>query len=166
VTPGEVPFWAGIAVSAAAVSWAVWTVRRRFALVTVAGPSMLPTLGDGDHVLVRRVRITDVQVGQVVVVERPDDGGGWTADPPQWPGIGRRWLIKRIAALPGDNWPTDALAGRGRSKAAAPPAAFLPPGQFAVLGDNRAVSYDSREMGCVPAARLLGVVVRPRCLSE
>jgi len=153
--------WAAIAVSASAASFGIWAARRRFALVTVAGSSMAPTIGDGDRVLVRRARLGDVEVGQVVVVERPADGGGWNTEPPRWPGGGRRWLIKRVAALPGDLWPQEALTGVGPAQAAARLVAFLPPGQFTVLGDNRAASYDSREMGCIPAARLLGVVIRP-----
>jgi signal peptidase I len=122
---------------------------------------MSPTIDDGDRVLVRRAGIGDVQVGQVVVVEMPAQGGGWTPEPPPWPGAGRQWLIKRVAALPGDNWPDDELGRTCPACAAASAVAVLPPGQFAVLGDNRAASYDSREMGCVPAARLLGVVIRP-----
>jgi signal peptidase I len=122
---------------------------------------MSPTIHDGDRVLVRRACIGDVQVGQVVVVEMPAQGGGWTPEPPPWPGAGRQWLIKRVVALPGDNWPEDAMGRTGAARAAAWPVAVLAPGQFAVLGDNRAASFDSREMGCVPAARLLGVVIRP-----
>jgi type IV secretory pathway protease TraF len=32
---------------------------------------------------------------------------------------------------------------------------------FVVLGDNAAWSHDSRVIGCVPAERLLGVMIRP-----
>jgi hypothetical protein len=32
---------------------------------------------------------------------------------------------------------------------------------FVLLGDNAMWSYDSRAIGCVPAERLLGVMIRP-----
>jgi type IV secretory pathway protease TraF len=32
---------------------------------------------------------------------------------------------------------------------------------FVVLGDNAAWSQDSRAIGCVPAERLLGIMIRP-----
>ena len=32
---------------------------------------------------------------------------------------------------------------------------------FVVLGDNATWSYDSRAIGCIPAERLLGVMIRP-----
>jgi signal peptidase I len=161
VTLAEVPVFAGVVVSAGVAILGIWAARRRFVLVSVAGSSMSPTIDDGDRVLVRRACIDDVRVGQVVVVEMPAQGGGWTPDPPPWPGAGRQWLIKRVAALPGDNWPDDAMGRPCPRSGAASPVAVLPPGQFAVLGDNRAASYDSRQMGSVPAARLLGVVIRP-----
>lgn len=63
-----------------------------------------------------------------------------------WTGTG--WVIKRIAALPGDPAPPG-LAG---------PA--VPAGMVALLGDNPPQSLDSRDFGYVPVDRLYGVVVR------
>ncbi|MGW4895023.1 S26 family signal peptidase [Kitasatospora sp. NPDC004240] len=128
-------------------------VRRRWVVVTVEGSSMAPTLRDGDVVLARRCRPAELSVGQLVVVEcpvppaaRPD----WTwPDPDESPG-GRRWMVKRLAALAGEPWPP-ACEGR---------ADRLPEGAVAVLGDNAAASTDSRQMGAIPVDRLLGVVVR------
>jgi signal peptidase I len=134
----------------------IWLIRRRIAVVSVVGDSMLPSLAEGDRVLVRRVRIGDLRIGQIVVFERPGTAGGWTTDPPGWPVGGREWMIKRVAALPGDLRPDTYL----------PPAKddsedSVPSGNLVVLGDNHAGSYDSRQVGYIPADRLVGVVLRP-----
>src|SRR6266545_1800605 len=66
-----------------------------------------------------------------------------------------RWMIKRVAALPGDPVPRQAvpmLAGR--------PEDAVPPAMLVLLGDNGSASYDSRQVGYFPADRLLGVAVR------
>lgn len=134
----------------------VMLVRRRLAVVEVAGPSMQPALSSGDRVLVRRARMSELRSGQVVVVERPRPGGGWAGAPPSWPPGRREWLIKRVAALPGDRRPA-AVPAPGR----APDDGTVPPGMFVVLGDNAEQSHDSRAIGCVPEERLLGIMVRP-----
>jgi signal peptidase I len=134
----------------------VLLVRRRLAVVEVSGPSMQPTLTTGDRVLVRRAKMDDLRSGLVVVVEKPRPDGGWAGPPPSWPPRQREWLIKRVAALPGDRRP-----------AAVPPPdsepdnAVVPRGMFVVLGDNAAWSHDSRMIGCIPAERLLGIMIRP-----
>jgi signal peptidase I len=43
---------------------------------------------------------------------------------------------------------------------------MVPPGMFVVLGDNAAWSHDSRVIGCVPAKRLLGVMIRPLTVGQ
>jgi signal peptidase I len=134
----------------------VLLVRRRLAVVEVAGPSMQPTLSSGDRVLVRRVGMSELRPGLIVVVERPRPNGGWAGSPPGWPPRQREWLIKRVAALPGDRRPADVP-----SPGSDPDDGMVPPGMFVVLGDNVAWSHDSRVIGCVPAERLLGVMIRP-----
>ncbi|HZR49613.1 MAG TPA: S26 family signal peptidase [Streptosporangiaceae bacterium] len=131
-------------------------VRRNLAVVEVTGPSMQPALSSGDRVLVRRAGMSELRSGLVVVVERPLPDGGWAGVPPSWPPARRQWLIKRVAALPGDPLP-DAVPAPGR----ADHDGLVPPDMFVVLGDNAARSHDSRAIGCVPADRLLGVMVRP-----
>ncbi|MER7210835.1 S26 family signal peptidase [Streptosporangium sp. NPDC000239] len=37
----------------------------------------------------------------------------------------------------------------------------MPPGRPVLLGDNQEAGYDSRHVGCFPAERVLGVVLRP-----
>ncbi|TMR93316.1 S26 family signal peptidase [Nonomuraea basaltis] len=49
----------------------VLLARRRYVVVTVEGTSMVPTLNDGDRVLVRRRRIDQVSRGDVIVLKPP-----------------------------------------------------------------------------------------------
>ncbi|MFG1943265.1 S26 family signal peptidase [Nonomuraea sp. NPDC048826] len=133
-----------VAVLAGALLW----VRRRYVLITVRGLSMWPTYHDGDRVLIRRVPVTAVRAGQVVVVAAsPRDVAV--------PGRGTRWLLKRAVAVPGDPVPRDRFPAL-RSV----PDPAVPPGHLVVLGDNPSQSYDSRQAGYMPPGRLLGVVAR------
>lgn len=150
--------WPAVAVAGALVTLAAALAARRiFALVTVTGDSMWPALAQGDRVLVRRARLGQLRRGQVVVLESPGTAG-YAAAPPGVPGAarvaGREWIIKRVAAVPGDRSPADSLP------ATADPRETVPPGTFVVLGDNAAWSYDSRQIGYIPGERLLGIVVR------
>ncbi len=150
-------------------------LRRTIAVVTVRGLSMQPTLNAGDRLLIRRVRADRLRTGQIVVIERPAGGGapdgrgpvgeasggegsaGWAAGGRvrSWPPAGDDWLIKRLAALPGEPTPPVVLI------AAAPGAEpVVPAGKLVVLGDNLPCSLDSRTLGYVAAERVLGVVVR------
>jgi signal peptidase I len=106
--------------------------RRRVVAATVRGSSMAPAFHDGDRVYaVRRPRY---RVGDVIVF----DVG---------PGTGPGWRIKRVTAVAGDpapDWP-------------ATPGPTVPPGHLVVEGDNP-VSQGSRQLGYIPAARVLGAV--------
>jgi signal peptidase I len=140
----------------------VLTVRRllarRLASVTVRGRSMEPSYHDGDRVLVRRIRTP--ATGQVVVVEQPGVDGQWL-DPPLSAGAdntrlsGRRWLIKRVAAVPGEPVPRAGFPSLAQAEEDA-----VPPGKVVLVGDNRRLSLDSRRIGYFPAERVLGVVAR------
>lgn len=132
----------------------VAVTRRRIAVVTVTGQSMEPTLTEGDRVLVRRTRVRSVRTGQIVVVETPTEGREWT-EAPAGGDLKRQWMIKRVAAVPGEQPP----AGLDLPAAIAHPAP-VPEGKLVVLGDNPPMSMDSRAVGYIPGERLLGVVVR------
>jgi len=118
------------------------SVASRWRIATVDGPSMAPTLDDGDRVLVRRIRPAALRRGDLAMVTQPGVGSA--------PG----WIIKRVAALPGDALPgalVPALGGPGDR---------VPPRMLVLLGDNPHASVDSRDFGYVPDSRLFGVVVR------
>lgn len=128
-----------VAVGGAAV------LRARYVAVKVDGASMEPTLHTGDWVLVRRVHPDRVRRDQIIVLEHP--GRATQGNPP--------WLIKRAAAVPGDEVPrTRVPALRDTAET------HMPAGSFVVLGDNSAASFDSRQAGYFAADTLLGVVVR------
>jgi signal peptidase I len=125
-------------------------LRRRFIVVTVSGASMAPALVPGDRVLVRRSVTHGLGVGLVVVFGPPgEECQGWDSDValPPIP-----WAIKRIVALPGDAVPDVARPAVGY-------VSVVPPDMLVVLGDSVG-SVDSRTWGFLPAANILGVVVR------
>lgn len=125
--------------------------RKLFILTTVDGPSMEPTLRSGDRVLVRRT--SRPRRGQVVLMHLPVEPG----HPPD-----RALLLKRVAAVGGDHvpdgWASPDVYGIGGAE--------VPYGHYAVLGDNRRVSTDSRYFGLVPRDRVVGVMVRPFSLTD
>jgi signal peptidase I len=143
-------------IPAAALVALGWLLRRSFVLVHVTGESMAPTLREGDRLLVRRVGVDAVPCNALVVFALPALGPRGTVQWPETSPGGRRWMVKRATGIPGDALPED-YAGpvdddvRDR---------VVPPGKLFVLGDNPAVSTDSRRIGCVPASHLLGTVIR------
>ncbi|HZM76446.1 MAG TPA: signal peptidase I [Candidatus Limnocylindrales bacterium] len=115
---------------AGSVSWILTNLR----IAVVTGHSMYPTLRDHDRVLVRRTRRP--RRGDIVLAAMPTRTG---------------WIVKRVAALPGDPAPAELgeLAGRR-----------VPAGMLVLLGDNPLASADSRDFGYVPAERLFGTLLR------
>ncbi|RFU43514.1 hypothetical protein DZF91_00790 [Actinomadura logoneensis] len=120
-------------------------LRRRFTMVRVQGGSMAPTYADGDRLLVHRT--TRVRTGDAVVFDNPVTPPGHIPDPP--------WMVKRVTALPGDPVPADV-----RPAVSADTNTRVPPGHLVVRGDADR-SQDSRHFGYVPAASIIGVVLRP-----
>jgi signal peptidase I len=149
----------GAAAAFATAVLGVGLVRRKLAVVEVAGRSMEPVLWSGDRVLVRRARLSELRPGLVAVVEMPRLDADGPELPSGWPPRHRKWLIKRVAALPGDPLPAG-VPGPGPDPDS-DQRGLVPPGMFVLLGDNATWSYDSRMIGCVPAERLLGVMIRP-----
>ncbi|WP_198675951.1 S26 family signal peptidase [Kribbella monticola] len=125
----------------------LWWVRGHYVVITVDGSSMEPAYRPGDRLLVRRTSADKLRRGDVVVV---------TASPSTSPPFGavgdRRWVVKRIAGLPGEVVPPE-VARRV-------PQLTVPAGQLILLGDNAANSVDSRTAGGYAIDRLLGVVLR------
>jgi signal peptidase I len=129
-------------------------VRHRIAVVAVDGTSMEPALTPGDKILVRRAGIAAVRAGQVVVFERPGPDGTWTTLPASWVDAGRHWMIKRVAAIPGEKLPAEMQSAQIVTEH------VVPAGSLVVLGDNDAHSRDSRHIGYIPAERIIGVMLR------
>src|SRR5687767_10120578 len=88
--------------AASALLAVVWALRARYVVVTVTGDSMLPSLRQGDRVLVRRRGLSNVDVGQVIVLASPGASGSG-------------WIVKRLTALPGQPVPPGSLPASMRS---------------------------------------------------
>ncbi|MGH2502010.1 MAG: signal peptidase I, partial [Ktedonobacterales bacterium] len=122
----------------------------------VDGPSMTPTLLNGEYILVNKADYFahGPQRGDVIVFKFPKDTS--------------RDFVKRVIGLPGDTVVTtgdgsvtvdgvalvepyvnDHINDSGQTWT-------LGPGQYFVMGDNRGDSYDSRDWGPVPLADILG----------
>jgi len=141
------------------------------ARVRVEGYSMLPTLDNGEYVLISRLayRLGDYQRGDIIVFRPP-----MYPDAPFWqrlfglPGFDDKYedYIKRIIGLPGE---TVRIANGTvyinnvpliEPYIAAPPDYSnewtVPEGQLFVLGDNRNNSADSHAWGFMPEENILG----------
>jgi signal peptidase I len=115
-------------------------VRRWLIVVDIHGTSMEPTYGGGSRLLA--VRSAATRRGQVVVLRHRR-----LAAPPE----ASAYLIKRLAALPGDPVPASVRPTVGVE--------IVPEGQCVALGDNKD-SVDSRSWGFVPLSDIVGRVVR------
>jgi signal peptidase I len=137
-----------LAVASAGLLLARWWL---FA-VTVDGDSMEPTLVAGDRLLARRCSGKALRAGQLVVIESPSPVGGWHWDDARRARLADgHWIIKRVAAVPGDLTPPE-IPGLAGDR--------VPEESIIVLGDNLEASIDSRELGPIPVGRVLGVCVR------
>jgi signal peptidase I len=144
---------------------------RTFAFQTfyIPSSSMVPTLGVYDRVVVQKAFFTwrDVREGDIVVFSHPplDHCPGPEGD-----------LVKRVIALPGQTIYSsgNGIYVNGRLLAEpylphedplGPPIASsqhpyrVPPGEFYLLGDNRADSCDSRYWGPIKGSSIVGKVV-------
>ena len=136
----------------------------------IPSSSMVPTLGVYDRILVQKAFFTwhDVREGDIVVFTHPPLD--------HCPGAPAGDLVKRVIALPGQ---TIYSAGHsvyinGHRLAEpylpgydplGPPIASrqhpyrVPPGEFYVLGDNRADSCDSRYWGPIRGSSIVGKAI-------
>lgn len=155
--------WAAVVICALAVALVVKTFLLQ--AFYIPSGSMLPTLAEGDRVLVNKLDDTPTR-GEIIVFERPD---GPDAD-------GIKDLIKRTIGLPGET-----IEGRDGaiyidgvrleepylpadiSSRTFPPT-IVSDGHVFVLGDNRQDSTDSTKFGEIPIDTIVGrafVVIWP-----
>lgn len=130
-----------------------------FRHLLVDGDSMLPTLNDGDRVLITRNFFEPARGDIVIVRARPGEGQE------------ERELIKRIVAVEGDVVIVRSGIAyvNGVEETGHPVLSsatdvsraeeVVPPGHVYILGDNRPVSYDSRFYGPAPIGAITGKVV-------
>lgn len=124
----------------------------------VVGPSMLPTLRNGDLVLLTK-GYEEPRRGDIVFTEVDEQG-----EPVE--------IVKRVIALPGDMIEVqhDAAVVNGepepdRGQHVVPAVGYsfapfqVPEGYIYVMGDNRPNSEDSRFIGAVPLSGVMGRVV-------
>jgi signal peptidase I len=146
-------------------------LMRTFAFQTfwIPSSSMVPALDVYDRVVVQKAFFTwrDVREGNIVVFSHPrlDGCPGPDGD-----------LVKRVIALPGQTIYSsgNGIYVNGRPLAEpylphddplGPPIASsqhpyrVPPGEFYLLGDNRADSCDSRYWGPIKGSSIVGKVV-------
>jgi signal peptidase I len=140
----------GLLVAVAVVA-AIGAVRWCYCLVTVRGPSMEPDLADGDRLVVRRCGLRGLRRGRLVIFREPGLArrrSAWLMGAAQ-----NLWVIKRVAALPGDLVP-DVVRPAAGGRTVVPARAIV------ALGDTTG-SRDSREWGFIPASHIFGVGWRP-----
>lgn len=144
-------------------------LRRNYLVVVVTGHSMASAYRNGDRVLVRRVPITAICSGQIIVFTSTRDGAAKQTDhtvsggrkapmprdrPTRSVRPRREFMIKQVSAVPGDPVPRNQFPAL-REVADS----IVPSGNLVVIGTS-ADSYDSRHFGYVSGDRVIGVVER------
>ena len=147
---------------------------RTFAFQTfwIPSASMVPTLGVYDRILVQKAFFSwhDVRQGDIVVFSHPPLD--------HCPGPQEGDLVKRVIALPGQTIYSAGSSIYVNGKRLAEPYLphydplgppipgatsqhpyRVPPGEFYLMGDNRAVSCDSRYWGPIKGSTIIGKVV-------
>lgn len=144
----------------------------------VQGQSMEPTLTNNQNLVVNKLAYATLPFQSAFAsMDRPDEGVAYVFSPPQRGDVvvfsiaGRDGadLVKRVIGLPGET--VEMRDGRvyidGTLLEESYVAVFdyanetpvrVPADHYFVLGDNRAVSYDSRYMGPIPQERIVGKV--------
>ena len=146
----------------------LWVVQS----ATIAGASMEPRLGENDRVLVNKLLygLDGFPSERFSLGRRPRRGDVVVANNPLVPGS---TLIKRVVGCPGERLRVDEhgrvfvdgaeLEEPYAAKATGirrrhPVDVTLGPEEYFLLGDNREFSTDSRDLGPIAAAEILGAV--------
>ena len=164
---------AGWAIAVALALLLAFGIRTfAFQVFSIPTTSMVPTLDVGDRILVQKAFFNwhDLHEGDIVVFTHPPRD--------HCPGPAGTDLVKRVIALPGQTIYAAGgilyVDGRRLREPYLPPrdplgAAIpgstrqhpfhVPRGEFYVMGDNRAISCDSRFWGPVKGSSIIGRVV-------
>jgi signal peptidase I len=153
-----------------AVSLAFLVRAYVFQTFWIPSSSMVPTLSVYDRILVQKAFFNwhDVRAGEIVVFTHPPRD--------HCPGPQQGDLVKRVIALPGQTIYSSGnsiyINGRllaepylphydplGPAIASRQHPYRVPPGEFYLLGDNRAISCDSRYWGPIKGSSIVGKVV-------
>jgi signal peptidase I len=139
------PIWAVFGVVGALSCYGFWFIG---AIGIVEGVSMEPTIHPGSLFLMFRYSDWNPpQRGEVAVSSIPPS----VYEMPRYSHLRKHppkiTLMKRIVGIPGDR-----IVLQGKSQ-------IIPPRQYALEGDNRIKSLDSRVFGTVPYQALIGRVV-------
>jgi signal peptidase I len=136
---------------------------------SIPSGSMRPTLGVGNRILVDKLSVDfgTINVGDIVVFKAPPAVATLCHD--NIPD-----LVKRVIGVPGDvlntvgntifidghklhqKWPHFPALGTGPESAIHD--FTVPAGQYFMMGDNHAISCDSRTWGTVPRSDIIGKV--------
>jgi signal peptidase I len=126
----------------------------------VVSDSMKPTLQRGDYYVIRidAYRKRGPQHGDVVVIKHPQ---------------GHEILIKRVLGVGGDwisvvnghawvngEWLVEPYLKKAPDLPERPVFTKVPDGQLFLMGDNRNLSEDSRDIGTLPAKQVIGRATR------
>lgn len=123
-------------------------------VMLVRGQSMQPTLGDGTLTISLTAKLfPSLEHGDVITFHPASNS--------------QVAYVKRIIGLPGDTIEAqnDLLFINGKSDGYSQPGTgtwgpiTVPPNEVFVLGDNRAVSVDSRTIGCIPLQQICTKVI-------
>jgi len=138
-------------------------IERHYVSIVVTGKSMEATLSDGDCVILKKTK--DINRGDIVVVDVKNYKNFFSGN----------LIIKRVIGFEGDEIYCDdshnlyrKIAGEEdftllkedyiSSRTPAFSTVTVGEGEFFFLGDNRAMSQDSTEVGCLPVSCILGRV--------
>jgi len=153
-----------------------------FQRMVVAGPSMEPTLHDGENLFVQKVVHTFAQMpdyGDVVVIDsrihRERSVKDDLVDPiEKWLSQPEYVYVKRVIGKPGDTLEfrngavyrnKNLLAEtylKEQASSYEDKTVIVPEGHIFVMGDNRNNSLDSRRLGSIPLDHCLGSVLGKR----
>lgn len=155
--------WGAIAVVALLLAFGIRTFV--FQAFFVPSGSMIPTLQDGDRILVQKLFFSaaKLRTGDIVVFHGPAADANCGSYEPI--------LVKRVIGLPGEviqsKGSTVYLNKKPLAEPWLPPGTVLgkaiprqtiPAGQYFMMGDNRDISCDSRYWGTIPASSIIGKV--------